>query len=124
MQKTDTETIANRFRSAARAGPESVLYAALVSVWSRWFDWMVTACLIAYRPDLRCHGRFEYMILYVPLLKQRIEMSQAIHDTKAQTLYMIGLRTHRVREPADRSNGELTAALKSTPLCPGRLCGS
>ena len=45
---------------------------------------------------------------------ERVEVSQAIHDTSAQTAYMIGLGIHRARELADESNEELVAALDET----------
>ena len=48
------------------------------------------------------------------LQQERIEISQAIHDTTAQTVYMIGLGLHRIRELSDESNPELTAALDTT----------
>ena len=48
------------------------------------------------------------------LQNERIELSQAIHDTTAQTVYMISLGIHRIRELADKSNRELTAALEAT----------
>ena len=48
------------------------------------------------------------------LQRERIELSQEIHDTTAQTAYMIGMGIHRVRELADESNEELMAALDAT----------
>ena len=48
------------------------------------------------------------------LQRERIELSQEIHDTTAQTAYMIGLGIHRARELADKSNAELIAALDAT----------
>ena len=48
------------------------------------------------------------------LRRERIELSQTIHDTAAQTAYMIGLGIHRARQLADESNGELMAALDAT----------
>jgi len=48
------------------------------------------------------------------LQQERIDLSQAIHDTTAQTVYMIGLGIHRVRELAEGSNQELAAALDAT----------
>ncbi len=48
------------------------------------------------------------------LLQERIELSQAIHDTTAQTVYMVGLGIHRARQLADESQGELTSALDAT----------
>ena len=46
--------------------------------------------------------------------QDRIELSQMIHDTAAQTAYMIGMGIHRAREPAGESNKELVAALDAT----------
>ena len=48
------------------------------------------------------------------LQRERIELSQEIHDTTAQTAYMIGMGIHRAREVADESNEELIAALDAT----------
>ena len=48
------------------------------------------------------------------LQQERIELSQTIHDTTAQTAYMIGLGIHRVRELADKTDEELMAALDAT----------
>ena len=46
--------------------------------------------------------------------QERIEFSQEVHDTTAQTAYMISLGIHRARELADKSNEELVAALDAT----------
>ena len=48
------------------------------------------------------------------LQRERIKLSQEIHDTTAQTAYMISLGIHRARELADESNEELMAALDAT----------
>ena len=48
------------------------------------------------------------------MLRERIELSQTIHDTAAQTAYMIGMGIHRARELADESNEELVSALDAT----------
>ena len=48
------------------------------------------------------------------LLRERIELSQTIHDTTAQTAYMIGLGIHRARELAGETNEELVATLDAT----------
>ena len=48
------------------------------------------------------------------LQQERIELSQTIHDTAAQTAYMIGLGIHRARKLAGESNQELVAALDAT----------
>ena len=50
--------------------------------------------------------------------QERIKLSQKIHDTAAQTAYMIGMGTHRAMKLADESNKELVAALDATyALC-------
>ena len=46
--------------------------------------------------------------------QERIALSQTLHDTTAQTAYMIGLGIHRARELAGESNEELVAALDAT----------
>ena len=48
------------------------------------------------------------------LRRERTELSQRIHDTTAQTAYMIDLGVHRARELAGDSNQELVAALEGT----------
>ena len=46
------------------------------------------------------------------LQRQRIEISQTIHDTTAQWAYMIGLGVEQAMELADESNEELKAKLR------------
>ena len=48
------------------------------------------------------------------LQQERIELSQAIHDTTAQTVYMVGLGIHRARQLACESQVELTSSLDAT----------
>ena len=48
------------------------------------------------------------------LLQERIELSQTIHDTTAQTAYMIGLGLDTAMELAGESNEELSATLAAT----------
>ncbi|MXX30800.1 MAG: hypothetical protein F4Z51_00855 [Chloroflexi bacterium] len=48
------------------------------------------------------------------LLKERIELSQKIHDTTAQTASMINLGIHRAKALADESDHELQSALDAT----------
>ena len=48
------------------------------------------------------------------LLRERTELSQAIHNTVAQSAYMIGVGIDRVKELADRSNKDLMSALEET----------
>ena len=48
------------------------------------------------------------------LQQERIELSQTVPDTTAQTAYMIGLGIHRVRDLADEANEEMMATLDST----------
>ena len=249
MLKADLGAITKRFPSTILSDPDVIQYAAGVSVWGRWFVWLVTVFQFAYRPGFWYYGHFEYVFLHVPLVtlnglvhyrlltnrsvtwrwllllsamdivlatggiilqrgfegflflayypalalfvvvfpslwlglawttmtavvyafvcltvglrldlvagdekvllarlaamyalvlyvsliarfertkrqaavererhlqQERIEISQAIHDTTAQTAYMIGLGIHRVRELADETNEELMAALDAT----------
>ena len=46
--------------------------------------------------------------------EERIELSQMIHDTTAQTAYLIGMGIHRAMKLASESNRELVAALDAT----------
>ena len=48
------------------------------------------------------------------LQRERIELSQAIHDTTAQSAYMIGLGIDAARQVAGDANEELTARLEAT----------
>ena len=48
------------------------------------------------------------------LQRERIELSHAIHNTMAQTGYMIGLGIERAKELADRSNEGLMSTLEET----------
>ena len=48
------------------------------------------------------------------LRRERIDLSQTIHDTTAQIAYMIGLGIHRARELAGESNEDLVDALDAT----------
>ena len=48
------------------------------------------------------------------LQRERLELSQAIHDTAAQTAFMIGLGIDAAKQVAGDSNEELTARLDAT----------
>ena len=48
------------------------------------------------------------------LQRERIELSHAIHNTMAQSAYMIGMGIERAKELADRSNEELMSTLEET----------
>ena len=48
------------------------------------------------------------------LQRERIELSQAIHDTAAQTAFMIGLGIDAAKEVAGDTNEELTTRLEAT----------
>ena len=48
------------------------------------------------------------------LQRERIELSQAIHDTTAQSAYMIGLGIDAAKQVAGDANEELTARLEAT----------
>ena len=48
------------------------------------------------------------------LHRERIELSQAIHDTAAQTAYMVSMGIHRATQLAEGANRELTETLAAT----------
>ena len=48
------------------------------------------------------------------LQRERVELSQAIHDTAAQSAYMIGLGIDTAKALAGDENPELTATLEAT----------
>ena len=50
------------------------------------------------------------------LQRERTELSQAIHDTTAQSAYMIGLGIDAAKRLAGDSNAELTARLEATSM--------
>ena len=50
------------------------------------------------------------------LQRERVEFSQAVHDTAAQSAYMIGLGIDAAKQVAGDSNEELTARLEATSL--------
>ena len=50
LLRADMGAIADRFSPAIWADPDVLPYAAGVSVWGRWFIWVVSAIEIAYRP--------------------------------------------------------------------------
>ena len=51
----------------ALADADVVLYAAKVTVWGRWFIWLLAAVLLAYRPDLWYPEDIGYLFLNVVL---------------------------------------------------------
>ena len=89
------------------AGQEKALFARLMAMYG------VVACvgLIARFERAR---RQEATARERELHRERIEMSQGIHDTAAQTAYVIGLGIHRAMKLAGESNRELTATLAAT----------
>ncbi len=50
------------------------------------------------------------------LQRERLELSQAIHDTTAQSAYMIGLGIDAAKRVAGNANADLTARLDATAL--------
>ena len=89
------------------AGDERVLLVRLAVMY---------ACVLS----VRLIARFERMRKLTALERERelqqerIELSQMIHDTSAQTAYMIGMGIHKAMQLADQSNKELVAALDAT----------
>ena len=68
MLKADIGAITKRFSSTILSDPDVVQYAAGVSVWGRWFVWLVTVFQFIYRPGFWYYeGHFEYLFLLVPV---------------------------------------------------------
>ena len=67
MLKAEIGAIAKRFPSTILSDPDVVRYAAGVSVWGRWFVWLVTVIQFVYRPGFWYYeGHPEYVFLLVP----------------------------------------------------------
>ena len=89
------------------AGDEKVLVARLAAMYLL----VVGVCLITRFERIR---RRTAVNRERSMLQERIEVSQRIHDTAAQTAYMIGMGIDRATGLADGSNRELLAALDAT----------
>ena len=68
MLRADIGAIAKRFSPSTWADPDVVPFAARVSVWGRWFLWLVAVFLLAYRPADWYPAKIEYVFLHVPLV--------------------------------------------------------
>ena len=69
MLKAGIGAISKRLPSTIASDPDVVRYAAAVSVWGRWFVWLVTVFQFVYRPGFWYYeGHFEYLFLHVPLV--------------------------------------------------------
>ena len=89
------------------AGDEKVLVARLAAMYLL----VLGVCLITRFERIR---RRAAVTRERSMLQERIEVSQRIHDTAAQTAYMIGMGIDRAMRLADGSNRELLAALDAT----------
>ena len=67
LLKADMGALTKRFSPAIWADPDVLPYAAGVSVWGRWFVWVVLAIEIAYRPGFWYPGDWGFVLLMVPL---------------------------------------------------------
>ena len=68
MPRADIGAITKRVLPAVWADPDVVPFAAKVSVWGRWFVWLVAVFLLAYRPADWYPAKIEYVFLHVPLV--------------------------------------------------------
>ncbi len=69
MLKAGIGAISKRLPSTIASDPDVVRYAVAVSVWGRWFVWLVTVFQFVYRPGFWYYeGHFEYLFLHVPLV--------------------------------------------------------
>ena len=67
MLRADVGTITRRFRSPTVSDPDVVRYAAGVTVWGRWFIWILTLYQFAYRPGFWYDsGSFQYFLPLLP----------------------------------------------------------
>ena len=64
---TDVHTIRNRLERLFRADPDVVRHAVKVSVWGRWFIWLVGAGMLARRPGLWYPEDIGFVFLSVSL---------------------------------------------------------
>ena len=67
MLKAGLEAIQKWVTPGALTDPDVVLYAARVSVWGRWFVWLVGVFLLAYRPGFWYPEDIEYLSMPVLL---------------------------------------------------------
>ena len=62
------------------------------------------------------------------LQRERVELSRTIHDTVAQSVYVVGLGIETSRDLARKTGDELAANSRRNwtrpTRCPGRPCGS
>ncbi len=86
---------------------EKVLFIRIVTMYA-----VVAAVNLIFR--LERTRRREAMERERELQRERIELSQTIHDTIAQSAYMIGIGVETAIELADSSNDELTSKLRAT----------
>ena len=89
------------------AGQEKALLARVMAMYG------IVACVVVVARFERVR-RHEAMERELGLHRERIELSQSIHDTTAQTAYMVGLGIQRAMRLAAESNQKLTATLAAT----------
>ena len=65
MLKSAIETVQNRVFQGPLTDPDVVLYCTRVSVWGRWFIWLVSVFLFAYRPGFWYSEYVEFLVLPV-----------------------------------------------------------
>ena len=68
LLRTDIGALTKRVSPTVWADPDVVLFAARVSVWARWFLWLISVFLLAYRPADWYPADIEYVFLHVPLV--------------------------------------------------------
>ena len=66
---TNTPTsLWERAREASWLEPEVATYAARISIWARWFVWVLSVYMLAMRPDLWYPEQLAYVWLHFPLV--------------------------------------------------------
>ena len=74
-----------RASRAFQADPDVTAFAARVSVWGRWFIWVVAVAELAHRPSLWFPHDWEFLLLHVPLVALNGLVHHRLHTGRAVT---------------------------------------
>ena len=81
-----------RVSRAFQADPDVTAFAARVSVWGRWFIWVVAVAELAHRPSLWFPDDWEFLLLHVPLVALNGLVHHRLHTGRAVTRrWLVGL---------------------------------
>ena len=74
-----------RASRAFAADPDVTAFAARVSVWGRWFIWVVAVAALAHRPGLWFPGDWEFLLVHPPLVALNGLVHHRLHTGRAVT---------------------------------------